>query len=205
MTPGQNAEPRRFPYAVALHAANRLVELLRPRTERIEIAGSIRRERMLVKDIELVLVPKFEPSPDVNLFGESPTEINLLVERLNQMVRDGQLEKRLDQRGQACWGPRHQRAVFEGIPVDIFGVVAPADWGVIFAIRTGPREFGERCVTKSKFGGFLPEDLVVEKGGIHRFDGNEFIQIPCPEEDDFFRALGFKTVPAPCDRGRGGE
>ena len=38
--------------------AERIVEALRPHCERIEIAGSIRRERAEVNDIDLVLIPK---------------------------------------------------------------------------------------------------------------------------------------------------
>ncbi len=44
----------------ALEIAERTKKLLAPYCERIEIAGSIRRKKPEVKDIELVAIPKLE-------------------------------------------------------------------------------------------------------------------------------------------------
>lgn len=49
----------------ALEIAERIKELLAPYSERIEIAGSIRRKKPEVKDVELVAIPK---PYDVGLF-----------------------------------------------------------------------------------------------------------------------------------------
>ena len=38
--------------------AKRIVEHIRPHCERVEVAGSIRRKKSEVRDIDLVLIPK---------------------------------------------------------------------------------------------------------------------------------------------------
>ena len=48
--------------------AGELVALLQPACERIEIAGSIRRQRPDVGDVELVVVPRLKAP--LGLFGE---------------------------------------------------------------------------------------------------------------------------------------
>ena len=57
-------------------------------------------------------------------------------------------------------GRAYLALVFGELPVDLFIVHPPAEWGVIFALRTGPGDWNVRLV------------------------------IACPEEADFFRALG---------------
>lgn len=49
------ADSKKFAYAEAHSIALAVLELLRPHCIRIEIAGSIRREKPEVKDIEIVL------------------------------------------------------------------------------------------------------------------------------------------------------
>ena len=48
----------KFPYAEAKHYADRVVQVLAPHCHRCEIAGSIRRCKAEVKDIEIVCIPK---------------------------------------------------------------------------------------------------------------------------------------------------
>lgn len=54
---------RRMKRKTALRAAQELLELLRPGVTRIEIAGSVRRGRATVKDLELVALPRQEAAP----------------------------------------------------------------------------------------------------------------------------------------------
>ncbi len=61
--------------------AQRLHELLRPACERVAIAGSIRRAKPLVADIELVAMPLVEEEDGGDLWG-TPVE----VDRLNILV-----------------------------------------------------------------------------------------------------------------------
>ena len=61
------SEGPRIPRARALMLAQGLIETLRPHCERIEIAGSLRRGKPDVGDIELVCIPKADEMRD--LFG----------------------------------------------------------------------------------------------------------------------------------------
>lgn len=54
----------------ATQIAKRIVEILSPHCEKLQIAGSIRRHRKEVKDIEIVCLPKKE-KVQVDLFGGS--------------------------------------------------------------------------------------------------------------------------------------
>src|SRR3990167_9592187 len=73
---------------------------------------------------------------------------NLLDELLAEWKADGRLRDRPDKNGRGAWGPRFKRALYQvtmsklnrNVGLDIFSVLPPAQWGVIFAIRTGPAE-----------------------------------------------------------------
>ena len=54
----------------AIKIANRFINLLAHSCEKIQIAGSIRREKNDVGDIEIVAVPKMADVPTGNLFGD---------------------------------------------------------------------------------------------------------------------------------------
>ena len=153
--------------------AKRLVDRLLPYCERIEIAGSIRREMAEVGDIEIVAIP--------NDFADA-----MLPELLPgaRFLKDGSRYKQI--------------ALPEGINLDLFLVRPPnAQWGVIFLLRTGPAEFSHKAVTKKRMGGLLPSDCVVANGRVWR--NGKFI--PMPEEEDFLKLLGLPGL-APKERGR---
>ena len=193
--------------AKAREIAREIVIELSPFCERIEVAGSIRREKPQVKDIEIVAVPRLEPT-QAGLFGEPGEPVNLLRRKLDALVLEGILKRRKDPSGTECWGERHQRALYgdgaNKVPVDLFGVLPPAEWGVIFAIRTGSAEFSRRMVTRRIYGGMMPEYTRVVDGALWRVDPHrrdEKIElVPTPEEGDFFRAIGYPDYPDPQER-----
>lgn len=65
--------------------------------------------------------------------------------------------------------------------VDLFLVLPPAEWGPLFAIRTGPADYSRAAVTKLRERGMRCED-----GAIWR--GNE--RLACPDEATFFALCG---------------
>ena len=74
--------------------ARALVAELEPYTERLEVAGSVRRAKAEVKDIELVAIPRYEERESVGqagLFGETPppTQVNLLHQALTALDAEG--------------------------------------------------------------------------------------------------------------------
>jgi DNA polymerase/3'-5' exonuclease PolX len=156
----------------AREIAEQLVERLAPYCERIEIAGSTRREKAEVGDIEIVAIP--------NEFADA-----MLPELLPgaTFIKDG---------------PRYKQiALPEGINLDLFLVRPPAQWGVIFLLRTGPAEFSHQAVTRKRLGGLLLSDCQVAGGRVWRHGKH----LPMREEEDFLKLLGLPGL-APQERGR---
>lgn len=185
------------PLAEAREAAEALVEILRPACERIEIAGSIRRGKAAVKDIEIVAIPLRQEQAE-GLWGDVAS-IDLLEERLVTLATDGTVTLRLVKMhradGSIEYGQRNGESYkaleYRGIPVDLF-LVHPgrSDWGVIFTIRTGPAEWSHRLVTDCQ--------RLLRRGAGGRLyrSGQHY---PCPEERDFFEGIGQAWID-PADR-----
>ena len=156
---------------------------LLPYCQRIETAGSIRRHKLEVGDIEIVCMPKL--IEERNLFGEILQCRNELEDKIGEMTLKG-------------WrfiknGNRFKQLVFHnGISLDLFICLPPAQWGVLFAIRTGPRDFSTWIVTQRNKGGALPSNLHVKNGVV--WHGSK--ALCTPEEDDFLGLCGLAGVPA---------
>lgn len=189
----------RIPYAHALDVAEDLRDLLDPFVVQFEIAGSIRRKSGDVKDIEIVAVPRMD-SVVVDLFGGT-SDTNMLDQHCDQLRARAVLTDRLDKNGRPAWGTKYKRTMYQGIPVDLFSVLPPAQWGVIMAIRTGPWLFSQSLVTQKIKGGLLPNEFFVRDGALWvKHWGDEPSIIPTPTEEDFFAAIGMPYI-APEKRG----
>jgi len=149
-----------------------------PFCKRVEIAGSVRRRKANVHDIEIIAEPLFKPIR--NLFQEPVLSASLLDDYLNslmwQRIKGGNKYK--------------QFALPQGINLDLFLVTPPAHWGVLFVIRTGPADFSKWIVTPRKYGGCLPSDCKVVDGAILRRGR----VVDLPEEIDFLDLLGLGWV-----------
>lgn len=175
-----------------------IVQLLRGACERIEVAGSLRRNSPDVGDIELVAIPKVIAG-GTDLFGDPTEPTDLLHDLALDLIGKGTFEPRLASDGKQAIGKRYKRLLFKGFPLDLFAVNPPAQWGVIFTIRTGPADFSKRLVTGVEFGGHMPARRRVQEGALWEsrgpFDSNPHpIMVPTPEEKDFFAALGLNWI-----------
>lgn len=160
-------------YQSAKSLAAKIVSELRPACQRIEIAGSIRREKPTIGDIEIVAIPLQQ----LDLF-DNPAG-SLLDLHLEQLASNGRIFK-----GDR-WGPNYKKfhpAACPHCAVDLF-ITTPEQWGVIFTIRTGSADFSHKLVTARLQGGLLPSHLRVSGGRI--WDGDTALQTP--EEADVFR------------------
>jgi DNA polymerase/3'-5' exonuclease PolX len=175
---------------LAQEIAAEIVGLLSPFCSRIEVAGSIRRRKAEVGDIEIVCVPKIERQMVPTLFGEEPGDsVNRLDEEVREMVLGGSYwGTRPDVNGRSAVGERYKRLSYRGIGLDLFSVLPPAQWGVLYLIRTGCAEFSHRLVTPRLMGGWLPTGFKVSEGSI--IDGSSGVAMNTPGEADIFRFLG---------------
>lgn len=151
--------------------AERLVKRLQPYCLRVEIAGSVRRGKSEVGDIEIVA----EPFPTHDLFGGKTYEPHSIDEidwtDWGQLIKGGHKYKQIDLG--AC-------------NLDLFIVTPPAQWGVQFLIRTGPAEYSHKFVTPKQKRGMLPSNMQVKDGAIW-CNGKMF---ETPEEADVYKLIG---------------
>jgi DNA polymerase/3'-5' exonuclease PolX len=106
--------------------AREIVGWLTPACERIVIAGSIRRRKPEVGDIELLCIPKFDGIVD------------LLDQKLKWLIGTRVLEYRPNKRGSIVYGPKNKllRHVESGIGIDVFSTNEEC-WWVALVVRTG--------------------------------------------------------------------
>jgi DNA polymerase/3'-5' exonuclease PolX len=135
----------------ALFIAQELIEYLWPHCSRIEIAGSLRRQKAEVKDIELVVIPK--PSVSItqrDMFGEivGTTEKVGLHDAVEMLINDSDLAAWSRDVAVPRWGDRYKRLLHtpSGIACDLF-ITDRRRWGYQHVIRTGPAEFSKAIVT----------------------------------------------------------
>lgn len=135
----------RYPRAAALDVARELVAALRPVTLRLVVAGSLRRMKAEVGDVEILFVPRVEPRK-LDLFHVGP--VDLAEEMLEGLVRSGVLSKRLSSAGTTSWGAKNRLAVHvaSGIPVDLF-TATEGNWWNYLVCRTGPAELNKRIAS----------------------------------------------------------
>jgi DNA polymerase/3'-5' exonuclease PolX len=179
---------------VKLATATIVAECLRqefePFCERIEVAGSIRRQRPEVKDIEIVCVPSWGTNP-ANLLPDHKNDLNVLwhyatsvLQTRVEWIKPGVSELirwtiKPDGKYWRGWLPE------EKIKLDLF-LATPENFGLILAIRTGPAKFSEALVTHAKYNtryrvvdGYLRNDAVAR---------------PIFDERELFDVLGLEYV-----------
>ena len=200
----------RLPLAAARDLAEELAGMLGPFCDRIEIAGSIRREKPDCGDIELVCIPRIEVTsvqtvPN-DLFGE-PVEQTQTVNNLDvfcqRMLDKHVFELRPDKTGATHWGPSLKTGRYKGFGIDVTSADAET-WGYWYTIRTGDADFSHLLVTPrrqslfidgiGRVAGLCPSYLHFKDKRLRRADGTV---IPTPEEGDIFRELGLEMIPPP--------
>ena len=177
----------KMPLHEAAVLAREIMGLLAPFCERIEIAGSIRRRKAEVGDIELVAISQTMVSTD--LFGNERGTVTVLDHQVSRLVRkkgwrfiqNGQKYKQIDL-GSCC--------------LDLF-ITDRDQWGVIFLLRTGSAEFSHWFVTRRSEGGGLPSHMRIQDGRL--WIGGQVADTP--EESDVFEKTGICWV-SPNERER---
>lgn len=169
---------KKVPHADALEIANHIVDAISPYCERVEIAGSLRRKRPMVGDIEIVALPLLS----ADLFGEplpdAPTPLDRFLEQKRvRFVKNG---------------ARYKQFQYGKFTVDLFLPESAAHWGAVYFIRTGSHDFNMWVMTQQQ-----------KRAGVQFKDGRlydwQMRPLVTPEETDVFEALGMAFVP-PEDR-----
>ena len=162
--------------------AEELKALLEPSCHRIEIAGSIRRQKPEVGDIELLCIPRYVGGVDQ------------LDRQIGALVGQRILGFRRNKRGSRVYGPKNKLMVHlpSGIGVDIFSTDELC-WPVALVVRTGGENTNKRIATAA-----------LRKGWRFRAYGDGFDMpdghIRCSSEQDVFGAMSLPYLP-PEERG----
>jgi len=189
---------------MALSIAQNLVEAITPSCERIQIAGSLRRGKPEVKDIEIVCIPIIKEKSGFDMFGHliETRKVSLLDEKLNNQFvifpwqRDEEVKR---------WGPRYKRLrhIETGICCDLF-ITDHIRWGYQLTIRTGPAMFSKAIVTLALRRGWHFTDSLLHKHAkynnkpCNRMAACPFVAM-AREEKDIFDLLGLPWC-EPADR-----
>jgi DNA polymerase/3'-5' exonuclease PolX len=158
----------RIPLAEACAIADDVITQLSPHCSKLQIAGSIRRRRHTIGDIEIVCLPHaYEASP---LF---PTGIATVVNQWEKIK--GELPCRYTQRLLPC-----------GMKLDLF-MPDPRGYGPQVAIRTGSADWCKKVLAPAWVrAGFRSKD-----GLLRREDGSV---VPVHNERALFDLIGLKWV-----------
>jgi len=150
--------------------ANELVNKLRPLCDRVEVAGSIRRGRANVHDIDIVAIPNEEKLLAAGYFGRQ------------------HLVGALAQPGNIKNGNSIASFNFKGINVDIYWATH-SSWGTLLLIRTGSKQHNIKLCTLAKSRGWQ-----LKASGEGLFDAYKR-RIAGNGEEGVFTALGLPFIP----------
>ena len=102
--------------------AQEVIDILRPHCEKIEVAGSIRRKKPFVHDVDIVLIPANQ--------GALLTALQGLGSRVKE-------------------GPAIMQRQYKGASIDFY-IASPETWFTLLLIRTGSKEHNIRLTTLAK-------------------------------------------------------
>jgi len=154
----------------AIQIANEIIEIIKPYCSRIEIAGSTRRAKPKVNDIEIVAIP---------------ANLNSLKNKLGMHLISMQGSKKSNPFNKA--GERYIQFNYKNEQIDLF-LSSEDNWGLIYLIRTGSAEFSSKMLARWKKvsgGGYS------ENGYLHTAEGKVIIT---KEEIDVFKLCEMEFV-----------
>ena len=142
--------------------AEKVKRILSPYCQKIETAGSIRRGKPVVHDIDMVLIEK----PELRLVLSS------VIASIGRITLNGDKIKSL------WYGDN-----LPGISIDIY-LATPATWATLLLIRTGSKDSNIRLATLAKGKGW---HLKANGDGLFNESGE---RIAGETEESIYRALG---------------
>jgi len=161
-----------------------VIECMTPGCERIVYAGSVRREKPEVKDLEIVYISRMVPK-QIDLFTTElvPVTEDLIVDLVDRRLWFYDNVTRRN-------GPKYKRMIHTHTDFTIELFRAQADnWGLILALRTGPGEFNHWLV--KRMGGAMPVDMCMRDGYLWRRGK----RLDSPDEETFFAQIGVPCWP----------
>lgn len=170
--------------------AQELINILTPFCDRIEIAGSVRRKKNIVKDIELVIIPK-KGIIHGGLFGDEISyyyPIDNFILHPNNM----QFEYRFSADGKKAYGEKNKLLIynhkeFGPVALDIF-TADESNYMMVKFIRTGGAETNKLIATTANK---LKMNLRIYESAFVDHKGYKAVM---KSEEQIFQYLGLKYL-----------
>lgn len=145
----------RVPAAEAWAVAERLLEFLTPHCEMITVAGSLRRRKPMVKDIEILFVPTIGKEKDPGDLLEIERPVYLTERAIAALLETNVLAKRPNIKGSPAWGEKNKLGVHvaSGIAVDLF-TASISNWFNYLVCRTGGEQSNIRICNAARARGW---------------------------------------------------
>jgi len=179
-------DKKKYPAALGLHVAKEICDVLKPLCHRLVIAGSLRRRKKFIGDVEILYITKTENRKDRGDMFETET-VFLVDEQIQKWIKAGVLELRPNVNGGTTFGVKNKLMIHcaTGMPLDFFCETDEANWSRSLVIRTGPKELNLKLIASA-----------AERGiAVHAY-GNALTEIlngsviPCASEKAFFEICG---------------
>jgi len=181
------ADKQLYPLELARQTGLEIAEWFKPACQRIILAGSIRREKPQVGDIEILLIPIIATVDVGELF---PQPANLFERALHERLAHGDINLRRKKDGTTSNGPKVKlcRHSTTGIPVDFFLTTAE-NWISSLVCRTGSKESNEEIAKRAKKLGYQ-----WKMGGAGFIQNQTGQVIPAFSEEDIFSFVGLPCL-----------
>lgn len=179
------AEGERIKLADAQELAAKWLDKLRPFCLRAEIAGSVRRQKPDIGDLEICITAPQVPSD--SRFLELAHVIHNLPRFKGDFLERGKLGKYV----QINIGTKDKP-----MKLDLF-ICTPATWGLVYMIRTGSADFSHAMAAHGRDLGYCWDGGRVHQAGAGGKAAGQPLETP--EEADAFAVLGVPWV-EPIDR-----
>lgn len=184
------ADGPRFSAGFGHQVAGVLVPLLQPYCERIEVAGSLRRQCRSIHDLDLVLYPRAVIlGQQASLFDSAQVETVLRPAFIAPLVEKKILPAVLLNPTVRSEWPGQIRFTFQGLPVDLY-LTQPSgcNLGALLQMRTGPAQLNQALAARALQLGWS------YRAGYGLFDANG-ARLDDDTEAGIFRLLGLRFVP----------
>jgi DNA polymerase/3'-5' exonuclease PolX len=185
----------RYPREFAQSVADSLCAELDGAVSRCVVAGSLRRMKPDVGDVEIVVCPRVVQFASEDLFGgKTFAAVNLFEARCERLLERGVLSKRANVKGAFVWGEKNKLAlhVATGVPVDLFAIPEECFWNYLVC-RTGGKESNMRIATAAirkgwKWNPYGPGFTEMETGAVHAVRSEaevfQFVGLPYRKPED---------------------
>ena len=177
----------KYPRADALKVARQICLGLADDCVRLICAGSLRRRKAEVGDVEILYIPEFETVKDGLFDTRHANKVDALLERF---IAGGVLARRKNVNGSEMWGEKNKLAVHvnSGIPVDFFAATEDC-WFNYLVCRTGGAENNRQVAMAANRRGWTWNPY---GSGFSKMDGSEKFTVKSEREVLDFVGLPYR-------------